>query len=171
MVPLAEIEVDPSPPQTFVPVNLCRASQDAMTFLKAVSDPDLDTTSDQFVTLCETQWSGALSDLRQRSESGIPKAKAGWATIRYHWQVLSNRLDDMADEQDANTASLSPHTSPTPARQCDSCSICDSNPSYLLLSRLLWIPESVLASAPTDRGMRSVDVVTLCIRGGWGLGR
>jgi hypothetical protein len=86
-VPLADIEVEASPPQTFVPANLCQASRDAMAFMIATSDPGTDTTSDQFVAGCERQWGSALNDLRQEKAHGIPKAKAGWATIRYHWSV------------------------------------------------------------------------------------
>ena len=84
-VPLSDIEVESSPPQTFVPANLCQASRDAMAFLRAFSDPNVDTTSDRFVVECENQWSHSLNHLRQETATGIPKAKAGWATIRYHW--------------------------------------------------------------------------------------
>jgi len=58
-----------------------------MTFMKAISDPGTESTSDHFVAECERKWGSALSDLRQTQESGIPKAKAGWATIRYYWSV------------------------------------------------------------------------------------
>lgn len=84
-VPLGEIEVDSTPPHTFVPENLRQASRDAMALLRDYSDPHIDTTTDIYVKECETRWEGILGVLRQDRSVGTLKAKAGWAMIRYHW--------------------------------------------------------------------------------------
>lgn len=84
-IPLAEIEVDATPPHTFVPENLRQASRDAMALLKDHADPGVDTKSDHYVTACEARWEGVLGILRQDRSIGTLKAKAGWAMIRYHW--------------------------------------------------------------------------------------
>lgn len=88
-VPLFEVEVDATPPLTFVPENLRQASRDAMALLRDYGDPNINTISDQYVHSCETRWEGVLGILRQDRSLGTSKAKTGWALIRYYWLVLS----------------------------------------------------------------------------------
>lgn len=86
-VPLADIEVDSTPPSTFVLENLRQASRDAMTLLKDSADPLLDVTSDQYVAATESRWEAVLGVLRHERSAGTAKIKGGWAMIRYHWSV------------------------------------------------------------------------------------
>jgi len=74
------------------------------------------------------------------------------------------RLLDRADDQDADPTTLSENHPGLSTQQCSSRQICDPDTLYLLLPRLLWVSESLLAAVEADHSMRPIALTALRVR-------
>jgi hypothetical protein len=70
--------------------------------------------------------------------------------------IGQHRIFDRANDQDADLTTLSENISGLSTQQCSSCQICDPDTIHLLLPRLSWVPESLLAPAEEDHSMRPI---------------
>lgn len=84
VMPLSEIDVDPTPPPMMFSPCLARSSFFTAKLMADYTDPSVDTTSLQYITATEAQWVPYLRDIRHNNPESS-KAKSGWAQFRYNW--------------------------------------------------------------------------------------
>ncbi|AFR98228.2 hypothetical protein C343_06203 [Cryptococcus neoformans C23] len=84
-IPLSEIDVDPTPPPQLIPHCLARASYHTAKYLKDYADPDVDTTTEEYITSTESRWMGDLKALRHGKDECTPRSLVAWAEFRYSW--------------------------------------------------------------------------------------
>lgn len=84
VMPLSEIDVDPTPPPMMFSPCLARSSYFTAKLMADYTDPSVDTTSLQYITATEAQWMPYLRDIRHNNPESS-KAKSGWAQFRYNW--------------------------------------------------------------------------------------
>ena len=56
-------------------------------FLEDLFNPNIDTTSSEYITDCEAKWSPELKGIRATPQGVIPTQKRAWAELRYNWLV------------------------------------------------------------------------------------
>lgn len=88
LLPLTEIDVDPTPSDKEWASFQSRVSDFNTRFLADFNDPTVDTGAMDYAAAAESTWFGYVRELRHSMPADVPRAKISWAQFRYNWCVL-----------------------------------------------------------------------------------
>jgi hypothetical protein len=84
-LPVYNIHVDPMPSSTMFPDALRQVTLLEMRFLRDIFDPSVETTSREYIEICESHWVDQLKLIRSTSDAELTHSKRLWAELRYCW--------------------------------------------------------------------------------------